>query len=99
MSSRTGLGDAVSTVVVAVDVTDWASGTEVAAAKLPSPRYSQVSEWLPTVSADVADVQTALVAPLEAGAVAVASKVAPSLKLTVPVGEPIEVTVHDRVTS
>jgi hypothetical protein len=63
--------------------TSWLKIVEVLAAKLESPPYAAVIEWVPTASVEI--VKEA--APLMFS-VAVPSEIVPSRKATVPVGAP-----------
>src|SRR5437773_1393370 len=82
-----------STVVVAALFTVWVSAAEVLVAKLASPAYTAVSEWLATDSAALVKLATP---PLT---VPVPSVVAPSLNVTVPDGVPAPRSVAPRRAS
>ena len=72
-------------------MTVWVSVEEVLALKLLSPPYTAVMEWLPRLSVLMANVA------VPADRVPVPSVVAPSLKVTVPVGvttKPVTVAVN-----
>src|SRR5262249_19235516 len=77
-----GLSEEVSAVVV-VPLTVCVRAADVLAAKLASPLYTAVIEWLPRVSVAVANV-----AVPEALSVTALSVVAPSLNVTLPVAVP-----------
>jgi hypothetical protein len=68
---------------------------DVLTLKLPSPLYAALMLWVPAVSAEVENVATPLAFNVEVPSCAV-----PSIKLTVPVGEPAVpgVTVAVKVT-
>ena len=83
-----GFADEVTAVVVLSLLTVCVRGADVLPAKLASPPYTAVIEWVPTVSAVVANVAIA-----EPFSVPVPSVLAPSLNVTVPVGVPAEVDV------
>ena len=79
---------------------DCDSAEDVLVVKLPSPPYTAVIEWGDPLKESVAVLN---VATLEPFSVPVPSVVAPSLKVTVPVGVPVEegelsVTVAVNVT-
>ena len=72
----------VTVVVVAGEFTTWFTALDVLVWKLPSPPYTAVMEWLPTLSVVVLNVA---VPPLS---VPVTIVVTPSLNVTLPVGVP-----------
>ena len=78
-----GFTDDVKPVVVDALFTAWLTADDVLPLKLPSDPYSAVIEWVATVSDDVSYVATP-----EPLSVPVPMLVAPSLKVTVPVGIP-----------
>ncbi len=87
-----GLSDEVSAVVVPATLTPWVNIGDELASLLLSPPYSAVIECEPVVSDAVVSVATP---PLSA---TVPSTVAPSLKVTAPVGVPEEpVTVAVKI--
>jgi hypothetical protein len=81
------VADALTVVVVPAWLTVWPKPGEVLALKLESPLYTTVMVWPATESKEVAKVAC----PPES--VFVLSAVAPSLKITVPVGVPDPGTV------
>ena len=89
-----GLAEEVTVVVVLVWFTTWLTVFDVLLPKLASPPYTAVIECEATESAAVANVPTP-----DPFSVPVPSVVAPSLKVTVPVGvPPAPVTVAVNVT-
>jgi hypothetical protein len=75
-------------------LTIWVSGDDVLVAKLPSPLYTAVIEWLPTDSDVVLNVAVPLDSVPVPSAIAALSK-----NVTVPVGVPaFAVTVAVNVT-
>ena len=91
-----GFCEEPTTVAVAAVFTVCASAEEVLALKLPLPPYAAVMEWLATLSADVVKVAVPAVNVLAPNVVA------PSLKVTVPIGVPdpgaVAATVAVKVT-
>src|SRR2546425_1198267 len=81
-----GFGVEVKVVVVAAAAgafTTWVTTAEGLAAKVALPPYAAVSGWLPAASVEVTNEALPLTS------VTVASTVAPSLNVTVPVGTPV----------
>jgi hypothetical protein len=78
-----GLAEEATAVPVPALFTVWFTVLEVLVLKLPSPAYTAVTEWGPTLSVVVAKVATP--EPLSVPVPIVAT---PSLKVTVPVGVP-----------
>src|ERR1043166_6171521 len=77
-----GLGDETSVVVESALLTVCVTTADVFVMKLLSPRYSTLMAWLLTLSEGVANVAMPALSAL------VASVVAPSRKMTLPVGVP-----------
>ena len=89
-----GSSEEVIAVVVLLGLTVCVSGDDVLAELLPSPPYTTVIACAPAISAPIAKVATP--APFS---VPVPNVVAPSLKVTVPVGVvPAPLTVAVKVT-
>ena len=82
MTDGSGVSEVIVVAVSAL-FTAWVSAAEALAAKFGSPPYSAVMLWLPTPRVEVLK---AAVPPLSG---AVPKVVAPSLKVTVPVGVPV----------
>ena len=77
------------------ELTVCVTGGEVLVVKFPSPLYTAVRLWVPTLNDEIGNVATP-----EAFSVTVPRVVAPSLNVTVPVGVPIEeVTIDVNVTA
>jgi hypothetical protein len=87
-----GFSEEVTLVLVGIPLTTWLSAVEVLGSKVASPWYAAVIECVPETNAEVErEACPAFSVPLP-------MDVAPSKKITVPVGDPVPVTVAVKVT-